>query len=837
MNTALLNPIQATPVTWTPRLRFLGAALGLSLALSAGCRTLGPEGGQKQTTLSALFTEREHKLRACMRDKAFEDSFTKLPDSVLFFDADSRIRIKPPRAPGAEVYHAHLLQRVGGQLLDQCFPQDAQGLIEIDLARYSDPESLIISSAAHELRELAPSATAQKADPAAKPEAAILPPYIVSYRLLPAETASDVLALQPFRYEIDTPLGTLTLLATSFNRMDQQLTLIDPGPERKLSAFLAEDPYIGLARHDVAIIPRLTVEVQEKTGQTWQRTGTWHMPAGLERVMKPGEKPFVLRLGDRDLISFEQPPRVDFKLPDHASGTSARIGASFTGLREKDELKFVLAGLYPLGQSADFGASVSTHDVDARTKDAQYSVSLEGLPREAFPLTGSLTHRLVTPWRLTAGRFAPEPPRGKVVLKTLDSPKPGKGPGHVLFARYASHYDFLLFFGGSGHERSSGLASAFRKDQDKDAGPSPNLTPPPGGSGGDSALLILPKPPAFSAASSPAGGGAMGGGDDSPCKCGKDGVNCPASQNRCNGRCGQHCQCKDKDEQDNSITIPLTCEKKGTGCQHLNACHCGSHSWIQADCLGIIQGLAGGAADLSWFGPQGGMAPCHTETPVARLRVSFWGQGIHLKQTWYTVKVTFGPCTPKPPPKKKKETGDPPEKAKDSDEPPANSGGPTSGNYSQAIVRGNPGPLTGGALIGGGPNTNTVPQRTSSHPYNDPGLMGMGAQMSGLLQGLGALGNSVTLPVDVFSPPSFARLRSEIEGNLLAFSQAYWGGESAAPLGLWNPSLTTTWALPLAPSVGTSSTSGGSGGSGGSATPPPPPPPPPPGPGPTRTKR
>ena len=45
--------------------------------------------------------------------------------------------------------------------------------------------------------------------PGVAAEEGIAPPYMVSYKLMPADTAATVLPLQAWRYEVVTPIATL----------------------------------------------------------------------------------------------------------------------------------------------------------------------------------------------------------------------------------------------------------------------------------------------------------------------------------------------------------------------------------------------------------------------------------------------------------------------------------------------------------------------------------------------------------------------------------------------------------------------------------------------------
>src|SRR5689334_7149660 len=139
---------------------------------------------------------------------------------------------------------------------------------------------------------------------------------MVSYKLMPADTAQAIIPLQGWRYDVVTPLATLHVLPQSFNRTDQIVSLIDHA--RKLSELMDEDPYIGIAKYNTAIVPRLSIAVLDRAGKVWERTGTWHVPSGLNQYFKPGEKPFLLRSDERELVAFSQPPAVDISFPDNA---------------------------------------------------------------------------------------------------------------------------------------------------------------------------------------------------------------------------------------------------------------------------------------------------------------------------------------------------------------------------------------------------------------------------------------------------------------------------------------------------------------------------------------
>ncbi len=154
-------------MNWMIRIRFWAAGSLLILSAAIGCRTGDPRTAEKKVAVDAIFTEREHKISSCL--KGLAASYLETQDSVLWFDQDSTLRIKVPSMAGCEHYHAHLGQRVGGQQCDQVFHANDQGVIEIPLGRYSDPETLIITSAAFELCQTEVPARIARAHPEATP--------------------------------------------------------------------------------------------------------------------------------------------------------------------------------------------------------------------------------------------------------------------------------------------------------------------------------------------------------------------------------------------------------------------------------------------------------------------------------------------------------------------------------------------------------------------------------------------------------------------------------------------------------------------------------------------
>ena len=228
--------------------------------------------------------------------------------------------------------------------------------------------------------------------------------------------------------------------------------------------------------------------------------------------------------------------------------------------------------------------------------------------------------------------------------------------------------------------------------------------------------------------------------------------------------------------------------------------------------MNFIGNMAKGAAETAWFGAQFGLAPCHAVTPVAMLRVTFWGVGFQKVYKWYVVSVTFGPCAPR---------GNP------GDAIPM---GQIIPNQRQNGV-GNPGGANSGAVPFGDANPNTASGPASaltatavSHPYNNPNLSIRASQISSVLGGRGQLGTTIILPTAVFSSTGLANLQSLQSLDAQAIQSAYWNGDNGTtfPSNAWNPNLTSTWGTPQPPAT----TTGSTGTTTTTSTSPPPTPPP-----------
>ncbi len=661
-----------------PAIRLFAVIVVLAVLAPLGCRS-GPDeatGGRASARFEVTFVGPDHEVGGCL--KALGDSLIDHPDGVLFFDRDSRIKVKPPRGRGVEPYHVHLEHRVAGETLDALVQADESGLIEIDLGRFNQPELLIVTSAGLHLRRKSPGQKGAEREEAPSPVTA---PYAMSFRLVPSDQAELLMSLQHFRYDVKTPVGTLSLFVQSYNRRDMLLAWVDA--RKKLDVLIKEDPYVYLKSSEGYVPPRVLVEVYEGggKGRLWQRAGTWHIPDEAGSVADSGKRPFVFRTAQRELIAFDPPARVDLALPDEPSATSARVTARFSGVDATQGLRFVLAGQYPTGPRGESSVRVQSQEITAENPEGSYLFDLSDLDQSRFPLTTTLAHRLVQPWVMHAGMYDRRPPRG-VASVSLDGGSLPRLHARILTPRYASHFDWITFFGGSGARGSAESDRTGASDGERpgggpdggpgdggpgDGGPSPNVVPPPPPgfmppppvppvAGPPPAAPITPPPGA-----PPGGGPGLGlglgaaglGGGSGACGCGLGPApglpspNCPREDNKCKGYCGQACpangHCKSK--KSGEILVKFPCPPKPQGCGNsIEDCKCPAHMWDMWDAMNSIQGLFPGAADFAWFGAHGASAPCHEKTVVAQVRVTFWGAGFQLIEKWYDVAVTFEPC-------------------------------------------------------------------------------------------------------------------------------------------------------------------------------------------------
>lgn len=649
----------------TSRLGLWGTLLLWGLVAFPGCSLMGGAGSSDRPKAKAetVFVVAGHSIAACLHPEVAR-SHADLPDSVLFFDRDSKIVATPPTKKGAVAYHLHLLHRVGDRTLDFLVKQDAaKGRIELDLSRFDQPEELLVVSDGRRIVE----------DESARPEAGRreeipTPPYVLSFRLLPAEGRIDtILSLQRHRWEIETESGKVTLVTGSPNRRDHLLTFFDPSKSHL--TLVAEDPYVYVPTLGGAIPPRLTIQVHTAgpEGRIWQKAATYHMP---DRIARAGEKPFLFRTSKRDLIAFDPAPRADLELPKDPAGTSALVQVIPSGLSEKDVLKVFLACVYPSGPKGETAAWVKSCDLGGSSTGETAAIDLGHLDASLFPLTSALAMRSVLPWKLTAGLYAPEPPLGKASV-SLAAPA-GKLPGYSRFLspKYASHYDFLRFLGtGSGAKKGSSLLDDYQRNPGPD---DPNMTPPPpqpppGVGPGPGGGGTQPVPGAVAGA-----GGGLGGGPDSYCGCGKNGASCPNKAGPCRGTCGKGCPangCCDAGVNIDGGTFQVTfpCPPKGKSCgQNEQDCKCAPHQWDGAALSAAVTAainankfLRERFADTDPPNPPLGFGPCHQVTHAADIIAHFWKNpptaigmpNLAQYHVTYHVNATFTPCigVPKPP--------------------------------------------------------------------------------------------------------------------------------------------------------------------------------------------
>lgn len=695
---------------------------GLLLPLSA-CRSADQRPSwldrKPANTFEVLFVEKDHELTACAR--GLKENLLDLPDGVLFYEADSKIRIKTPR--GKEPYHAHLYHRVGEDLVDRVVREtdSTSEAIELDFSGFPSPEHLVVTSAAHRMERN------RLAGPDELDSPAILPPYSLSFKLVPFDQAETLMALQSFRYEARTPRGVMSLFVQPVNRGDMLLTWIDP---LHTHGSIFADAYVHFAPLDAVVVPRLTVEVAQADGRVWQRAGAWPVPPGeFPAAKRPPvgadrDAHFAIRTPRQELVKFSGPPRLRLNLVGDRPETSIQVKAVVSHADEDETFTAVLAPTVPLAGGAVSDYPPQTLQLSSSEPEAVASVDLGSLDPARYPLTASITHRFVFPWIAKGGAFLPQPPRGITVIReSQDSSKEARPKLHarVITAASAAYYDLVRFWGPAGAKSGAGLSKSIsRISAGDDGAPSPNIIPDPTGGGGiggggiagGGAAGASPAAPSGSPAGSGfgvfggniAGGGgfqAQGSGAPGLPGWGGGGPNPPPG-----GGGGQ---------SPGDLKIDLGC-----GCG-MAICRCPPHSWSMHDIMGKVMeyknvqdsnGNRYAIADYAWSGPHGGTAPCHEWTLVGQVRFSFW-VGWQLMSITYNVYVGFFPCEerkppPKDPPGKPK---DPPGQPKDSGDPrnPPGPPTPTESNSSKT------GKLTLVTTIDGSADT-----PFTTHPFNEP---------------------------------------------------------------------------------------------------------------------
>ncbi len=617
----------------TTRHRALFIIGAVTLAALLAC-AVGPRPAPlPEHTVECQFVPPDHVAETCLH--GLGSSLLELPDTTLFYEKDSILRINTPA--GFEPYHAHLFHKVGEvHRMEQVVgPADkATGVLTIDLSQFPHPETLIVASADH---RATPTAVASQESAALG--AAILPPYALAFKLAPKAQAATLLSLQPFRYELESPHGNLHLLVTPANRGDMLLSLIDL--DQKLSRAF-KDAYFHFRPADAALAPRLTVEVATKEGKTWQRAGTWPIPPGALASTKGAEGAdallFALRTFRKDLIPSGPPAELALVYPKEAPEVTATVTGRMAGTREKAEYRLVVSHAVPDDRAAKSYAFKTqavtlTHD----KPEQSLSVDLSSVDGGRFPVTSVIAHRLVTTWTTKGGMYALVPPLGRTVLASDPFENGPSAPAHIICASSAAYYDLVNF-------RGDGGAAKLRlmRQLGPSGGTSPNTTPtdagPNGGGWTDGSWN-----PGFDSSSNPGGSTtpSEAGGPTSSGSPGSGGSNLnwtpeliPPPPNP-----------PDPPE----ILVRLKC-----GCKYAVECKCPPHMWNMTDVMNRIMaskyvvdsaGKKYEVADYSWFGSHGASAPCHEKKQIGAVRISFW-IGLSLVQRMFSVFVEFGPCMP-----------------------------------------------------------------------------------------------------------------------------------------------------------------------------------------------
>ncbi len=626
--------------TARPRALFVIGAVALAALLAC---VVGPKPAPlPEHTVECQFVPPDHVAATCLH--GLSPSLLELPDTTLFYEKDSILRINAPA--GFENYHIHLFHKVGDIDMEQVVgpANKATGVLTINLADFARPETLVIASSDHRATPTA----------AAPPEttalgAAILPPYALSFKLAPRSQAAMLLGLQPFRYELESPHGTLHLLVTPANRGDMLLSLIDL--DQKLSRAF-KDAYFHFRPADAALAPRLTVEVATKEGKTWQRAGTWPVSPGALASTKGAEGAdallFVLRTFRKDLIPFGPPAELALVYPKEAPEVTATVTGRMAGTREKAEYKLVVSHAVPDDRAAkSYAFKTQTVTLTHEKPEQSLSVDLSSVDGGKFPVTSTIAHRLVTPWTTKGGLYAPVPPLGRTVLRSDPFDNGPSAPAHIICASSAAYFDLVNFKGDSGAAKLR-----LMRQLGPTGGTSPNTTPtdagPDGGGWFDGSWNPGSDPNSNPAGSAtPAGASGSSSGSSGP---GGSNLNwtpelIPPPPNP-----------PDPPE----ILVRLKC-----GCKYAVECKCPPHMWNMTDVMNRIMaskyvvdsaGKKYEVADYSWFGAHGASVPCHEKKQIGSVRIAVW-VGLNLVQRMFSVFVEFGPCTLIPPkdlPKKDK---------------------------------------------------------------------------------------------------------------------------------------------------------------------------------------
>jgi hypothetical protein len=644
--------------------RFWGASLAAALGLFAGCQAGEPRpDAAPHAKVEVRWVAPDHRLEDCIRGEDLARSYVTAPDSVLFYSKErDTIRVFVPAKGGAVRYHAHVLSKVGREITDIPFAEEESGgTITIPLSKFEDPDLLVITSCSRYVKS-ADHAEAYTDRPTEDETAGLVqPPYVLSLNLVAASFPQEIetiLALNHFRTEVSTDAGArLYVMTAPFSRRDYLVTILDP--RRTLTSIIDEEPEVYVPREDGVTPPRIRVDVL--AGKVvWERVSTFPITESTDRVQGTAEKPLVLRTRKRELCSFVAPPRVDLAIPKDPPATSAVIEAKALGLGRGDRLQYILGCVYPVGPKGDYAARAQEHEFLLGAERKTLTVDVSHLQK--FPVTAGLVQRLVQPWRLTSGRFAPEEPLGRVTVPLAPAPGGVTKFAKWLAPKFASHVDYLTFWGSAGRGKNSSAVI----DDSADVPDDPNMAPPPpppggpggngpGGGGGPGTPPPQQPQPGF-------GFGGLGGGPPSYCGCGKDGGNCPNQQAPCRGHCGQACPgngcCQNNNQKGGDWYITFPCPPKHQGCGLSEAdCKCGNHQWsgnmITSTVSATLKAMAKNFADIDPPQPPSGWSPCHQWKHVCDVKAWFWnpnfglGIGANVKMQYskiYQIFVRFAPC-------------------------------------------------------------------------------------------------------------------------------------------------------------------------------------------------
>lgn len=633
--------------------RFWGTSFAIALGLFGGCQAGEPRSdAAPHAKVEVRWVAPDHRLEDCVRGGELARSYITTPDSVLFYSKErDTVRVFVPAKPGAVRYHAHILSRVGRETVDVPIAEEiSDGTITIPLSKFEDPDLLVITSCSRYVKS--PGVAQAYSDRPTEEEAAglVQPPYVLSFKLVAAEDQREIemiLALNHFRTEISTDAGArLFVMTAPFSRRDYLVTILDP--RRALTSIIEEEPEVYVPREDGVTPPRIRIDVS-RGNVVWQRASTFPITGSADRPATTGDKSLVLRTKKRDLCAFAVPPRVNLVLPKDPPATSAVIKGMALGLGKKDRLRYILGCAYPTGPNGDYAARAQELEF---APGAEHQTLVEDLGHlQKFPVTAGLVQRLVQPWRLTAGRFSAEDPLGKVTVPLVPSAEKETRFAKWLAPKFASHVDYLTFWGPAGTAKDT----APDIDSSIDVPDDPNMAPPPSSPASGNG-------PGAPTSEQPQGFGVLGGGPDSTCGCGKDGGACPNRQAPCRGHCGQACPgngcCQNNNQKGGDWYITFPCPPKHKGCGKSEAdCKCGRHQWTSATITSTVaatlKATTNNFADIDPPQKPSGYSPCHEWEHVCNVRAWFWNQnaglgiGAAAKMQYskmYRIFVRFAPC-------------------------------------------------------------------------------------------------------------------------------------------------------------------------------------------------